>query len=142
MQGGRVIHTSTGTEAFTPPKIGIISETRVFEYTDSRSVTLFPPVGEEDLRLADNDRWNVRVEGFALDQDFTGVWVLDGAIVEATRSAALRLPAGGALSLTGNLADLTALGLPAPAAGGSNLSYEFGNAAAGFLRSNTVPYLP
>jgi hypothetical protein len=131
------LYRDVRTESSKGQKVITRHITEVVAISDDRDVSLFGPSGETNLRQGDDDEWFIRIEGFAPDRDFTGVWVLDDAPIESTRSAPTRVAANGILELNGRVAALTAAGLPPAAATGNQLVYNFGGVA-----SNPITYLP
>lgn len=107
--------------------------TEVIRLVSDYIVVLMQPTGEQDINLADNDEWYVRVEGFMPNTDYALSWYVGGTVFTGQT---VRTNAQGIFEISGRIADLVAAGLPAPAPGGSMLSVQVGD-----YRSEPVPYV-
>jgi hypothetical protein len=132
----QVLYRNVVTEGSVGETVLTRHITEVVVVKNERIVALFGPSGETNLRHADDDEWTIRVEGFEPNKDMAVVWVVDDAPVEATR-AVVRTSPKGIFEQTGKAPELLALGVPAPAAGGSRLAFSFGGAV-----SNAITFLP
>jgi hypothetical protein len=107
--------------------------TEVIRFTNDFIVVLMQPSGEQNINVADNDEWYVRIEGFQPATSYVLNWYVGGT---PFTGATITTSAQGIAEVSGRIGDLIAAGLPVPADGGSMLSAQVGD-----YRSDPVPYV-
>ncbi len=131
----QVLGRYVNTEASKGDVIITRHVTEVIRLTNDHIVALWCPQGENNLRVADDDSWYLRVEGFEPSTDYALGWFVGGIY---SPGQTITTDAKGIAELSGTIGALIAAGLPAPdPAGTSMLSVQVSD-----YRSEPVKYIP
>ncbi len=131
----QVLGRYVNTEASKGDVIITRHVTEVNRLTNDHIVALWCPEGENNLSVADDDSWYLRVEGFEPATDYPIGWFVSGTYFAGQT---IRTDAKGIAEVSGTIGALIAAGLPAPDPAGTSML----SAAVGDYRSEPVKYAP
>lgn len=133
--GEQVLGRYVSTEASKGATVVTRHITEVIQLTNDHIVVLWCPVGENNLRVGDNDTWFIRIEGFEPNASLALGWFVGGNYAPGQL---VTTNDKGVAEVSGTIGDLIANGLPTPNPDGSSmLSVQVAD-----YRSEPVRYVP